>query len=41
MDNLFDRVYAGSLIVGDANGRFFEAGAPRNAMLALRLVGGL
>ncbi len=41
VDNLFDRVYAGSLIVGDANGRFFEAGAPRNAMLALRLVGGL
>ena len=41
VDNLFDRVYAGSLIVGDANGRFFEAGAPRKAMLALRLVGGL
>ena len=41
VDNLFDRVYAGSLIVGDANGRFFEAGAPRNVLLALRLVGGL
>jgi hypothetical protein len=39
LDNLFDRVHAGSVIVGDANGRFFEPGAPRNALLALRLVG--
>ena len=38
LDNAFDRAYAGSLIVGDANGRFFEPGAPRNALLALRLI---
>jgi iron complex outermembrane receptor protein len=39
LDNAFDRVYVGSVIVGDANGRYFEPGAPRNAMLALRLIG--
>ena len=39
LDNAFDRVHVGSVIVGDANGRFFEPGAPRNALLALRLVG--
>jgi iron complex outermembrane receptor protein len=33
LDNLFDRRYAGSVIVNDANGRFFEAGAGRTAML--------
>jgi iron complex outermembrane recepter protein len=37
LDNAFDRVYAGSLIVNDANGRFFEAGAPRSALLSLRI----
>jgi iron complex outermembrane receptor protein len=37
VDNVFDRVYAGSVIVNDANGRFFEAGAPRSLMLAVRL----
>jgi iron complex outermembrane receptor protein len=39
VDNLFDRVYAGSVIVNDANGRYFETGAPRSLMLALRLQG--
>jgi iron complex outermembrane receptor protein len=39
LDNAFDRVHVGSVIVGDANGRFFEPGAPRNALLAVRLVG--
>jgi hypothetical protein len=31
----------GSVIVGEANGRFFEPGAPRSGLLALRLVAGL
>ena len=37
LDNALDRVYAGSLIVNDANGRFFEAGAPRSALLSMRV----
>ncbi len=37
VDNMLDRRYASSVIVNDANGRFFEPGAPRNAMLSLRL----
>lgn len=37
VDNLLDRVYAGSVIVGDANGRFFEPGAPRSLLLSLAL----
>lgn len=37
VDNLADRVYAGSVIVNDSNGRYYEAGAPRNALLSLRL----
>ncbi|MBK1715242.1 iron transporter [Rubrivivax gelatinosus] len=41
IDNLFDRAYAGSLIVNDANGRYFETGAPRSALLALRWVGAI
>jgi iron complex outermembrane receptor protein len=41
LDNLAGRRYAGSVIVNDANGRFFEAAPPRNLMIALRLVGGL
>ncbi len=36
IDNLFDRVYAGSVIVNDANQRFFEPGAPRSGLLSLR-----
>ena len=39
VDNLADRSYAGSVIVNDSNGRTFEPGAPRNALLALRVVG--
>lgn len=39
LDNAFDRVHVGSVIVGDANGRFFEPGPPRSALLALRLIG--
>ena len=37
LDNALDRVYAGSLIVNDANGRYFEAGAPRSALLSARI----
>ena len=37
VDNALDRVYAGSLIVNDANGRYFEAGAPRSALLSMRI----
>lgn len=37
VDNLLDRRHAASVIVNDANGRFFEPGAPRNALLSLRL----
>ena len=30
VNNVFDRKYAGSVIVGDTNGRFFEPAPPRN-----------
>ena len=40
VDNVFDRRYAGSVIVNDANGRYFETGAPRAVLLALRISGG-
>lgn len=36
LDNLTDRIYAGSVIVNEANGRYFETAAGRNALLALR-----
>lgn len=36
LDNLFDRRYAGSLIVNDGNGRFFEPAAGRRVMVGLR-----
>ena len=39
VDNALDRVHVGSVIVGDANGRFFETGSPRQALLAVRLIG--
>ncbi len=39
IDNLFDKVYAGSVIVNDANGRYFETGAPRTLLLSMRLSG--
>ncbi|HEU5296989.1 MAG TPA: TonB-dependent receptor [Burkholderiaceae bacterium] len=35
-DNIFDRSYAGSVIVNEANKRFFETGAPRNGLISLR-----
>lgn len=41
VDNLTDRAYAGSVIVNDANGRFFEPGAPRSVLLGLKLIGWL
>ncbi|MCW5636834.1 MAG: TonB-dependent receptor [Rubrivivax sp.] len=39
VDNVLDRRYAGSVIVNESNGRFYETGAPRAVMLSLRLVG--
>lgn len=36
IDNLFDREYAGSVIVNEGNGRFFEPGAPRTWYLGLK-----
>ena len=36
LDNLLDRPYAGSLIVNDGNGRFFEPAAGRRLMVGLR-----
>ncbi len=37
VDNLMDRVHAASVIVNDANGRFFEPGTPRSLLLSLRM----
>jgi iron complex outermembrane recepter protein len=37
LDNALNKVHVGSVIVNDANGRYFEPGAPRNALLGLRL----
>ena len=39
VDNLADRRYAGSVIVGEGNARFFEPGAPRSLMVGLRVIG--
>ena len=36
VDNLFDRRYAGSVIVNDANGRYFEPAPGRTAMLGVQ-----
>ncbi len=38
IDNLLDRAYAGSVIVNDANQRYFEPGAPRSGLVSLRWV---
>jgi iron complex outermembrane receptor protein len=38
VDNLADRRYIGSVIVNDANGRYFEPGPDRTYMLGARLV---
>jgi iron complex outermembrane receptor protein len=35
IDNATDRRYAGSVVVNEANGRFFEPALPRGALLAL------
>ncbi len=37
LDNATDKKYVGSVIVNDANGRFYEPAAPRNALVSLRL----
>jgi iron complex outermembrane receptor protein len=36
VDNVTGRAYAGSVIVNDGNGRFFEPGAPRNVLASVR-----
>jgi iron complex outermembrane recepter protein len=36
VDNVTDREYAGSVIVNEANGRFYEPGAPRSYLLSVR-----
>jgi iron complex outermembrane receptor protein len=38
LDNIVDRRYVGSVIVNDANGRYFETGAPLGGLLGLRLM---
>jgi len=37
VENLTDRRYAGSVIVNDGNGRFFEPGAGRSVFVGLEL----
>ncbi|WP_422650939.1 TonB-dependent receptor [Cupriavidus sp. H18C1] len=37
IDNLFDRRYAGSVIVNDGNGRYFEPAAGRNAFAGISM----
>ena len=37
LDNLTDRHSAGSVIVNDGNGRYFEPGAPRSVLVALKV----
>jgi iron complex outermembrane receptor protein len=37
LDNVGDKAYAGSVIVNDANGRYYETGAPRAWWLGARL----
>ncbi|MBI5717733.1 MAG: TonB-dependent receptor [Burkholderiales bacterium] len=39
VDNVQDKRYAGSVIVNEANARYFETGAPRAFGVSLRLVG--
>ena len=36
IDNLFDRKYAGSVIVNDGNGRYFEPALDRTFMLGVQ-----
>jgi len=37
IDNLFDRQYAGSVIVGDSNGRYYESAPGRNWLAGVTL----
>ena len=37
VDNLFDKQYVGSVVVGDTNGRYYESAPGRNAMLGVSL----
>lgn len=37
LENALDRAHAASVIVNEANGRFFEPGVPRHLLLSLRL----
>ncbi|MNJ71056.1 TonB dependent receptor [compost metagenome] len=37
VDNLFDRDYIGSVIIGESNGRFYEPGAGRSWYAGLNL----
>ena len=37
LNNLFDRNYAGSVIVGDTNGRYFEPAPGRNWFAGVRV----
>ena len=37
VNNVFDRKYAGSVIVGDTNGRFFEPAPPRNWFVGMNV----
>jgi iron complex outermembrane receptor protein len=36
VDNVFDKTYAGSVIVNEGNARFFETGTPRNWLLGVK-----
>jgi iron complex outermembrane receptor protein len=36
VDNVFDRVYSGSVIVNDGNSRYYETGSPRAGLLSVR-----
>ncbi|HEU4458844.1 MAG TPA: TonB-dependent receptor [Methylibium sp.] len=36
VDNVFDKTYAGSVIVNEGNARFFETGMPRNWLLGVK-----
>lgn len=40
LDNLFDRRYIGSVIVNDANGRYFEPGQGRSVMVGMSVTFG-
>ncbi|AWI52083.1 TonB-dependent receptor [Aquabacterium olei] len=40
VDNVGDKRYAGSVIVNDGNGRFFETAAGRNALVSVRYLHG-